>query len=88
MSLEAVTLSARHSLLGGPYYGAENELEHQLLAEDFWDDLQPLTLFDEQPIQQVGRANGSTMVDRHLQVRNAGFVVIAEQTTTLGSSDP
>ena len=42
---------------GGPNYGAENELEHQLLAEGIGDVLQPLALFDEQPLQQ---ARGAT----------------------------
>ncbi len=59
--------------LSGSDERAEHELEHRLLAEAIGNDLQPSTLLDEQPFEEVRRPCETTMRDRQAQVRDAGL---------------
>ena len=64
--------------LSGADERAEHELEHRLLAEAIGNDLQPSTLLDEQPFEEVCGPNETTMRDRQAQVRDAGLEIVVE----------
>src|SRR4030095_11731314 len=65
-----------------PVGRADDRRVHQLqarpLAKGVRDDLRPPALFEEEPLEQVGRANHLAVLERKAQVRDAGLEVVPE----------
>jgi hypothetical protein len=70
----------------GPDERGVHQLQHRPLAKGVRGDLRAAVLFEEEPLEQVGRANHAPMAEWEAQVRDARVEVAWKHCTTAGNS--